>query len=285
MTGAKSELSALTRLLDDPSPTVHRALVSAFRNFGGDALIDLRRIAAHPGDPMAPHATAMLAELGDSDHAGAFRRFIHAGRHDLEAGCLLMEKVLHPNTDVSDYRGPLDALASRVREVMPEDASMRDACRVLNRVIFHEWGFRGDQSLFLSPEGSLISRVLGTHRGIPISLCLVYLLVARRLGLPLMPVGLPGRFMLGYRPGEAEGFFIDCFDGGVFRSRAEVKLILLQNGLPATDDYLAPVDVPETLCRCCRNLASQLDATGDVERAELFAEFVQAFENLPDDDL
>lgn len=284
MNGAKSELSALTRLLDDPSPTVHEALVAAFRAHGGDALTDLRRIAGSRLDPRAAYATAMLTELGDRDYVGAFRRFIEAGRHDLEAGCLLLEKILVPETVAADYAAPLDALASRVREVMPEDASLRDACRVLNRVIFHEWHFRGDQTLFLSVNGSLLGRVLASRRGIPISLCIVYLLVCKRLGLPLVPVGLPGRFMLGYHPGSPDGFFVDCFDGGVFRTRAEVKLILIQNGLPSTDDYLAPVNAAETLCRTCRNLASQLDASGDPDRAELFAEFVQAFENLPDDD-
>lgn len=284
MTGAKSEFATLTRLLDDPSPTVHRALLAAFRDQGGEAICGLREIAGHRGDPLAKHASAMLRELGDRDHIGEFRRFITSGHGELEEGCLLMERILNPEADDADYADPLDAMYARTREIMPENASMRDACRVLNRVIFHEWGFRGDQNLFLSVDGSLISRVLRSRRGIPISLCIVYLLVARRLGLPLVPVGLPGRFMLGYRIAESHGFFIDCFDGGVFRSRAEVKLILLQNGLPATDDYLAPVNVMETLCRCCRNLASQLDAGGDPERAELFAGFVQAMENLPDDD-
>ena len=284
MNGSRTELEALTKLLDDPSPSVHTALVSAFRAHGRPALEGLREIAGHRGDPRASHATAMLRELGDDDHVGAFCRFISAGHHDLETGCLLLERVLNPSADALDFSEPLDAMASRVRDIMPENASIRDACRVLNRVIFHEWGFRGDQNLFLSVDGSLVARVLESRRGIPISLCIVYLLVARRLNLPIVPVGLPGRFMLGYHTGDVDGFFVDCFDGGVFRSRTEVKLILLQNGLPATDDYLAPVDASETLCRCCRNLASQLDASGDADRAGLYAEFVLAFENQPDDD-
>lgn len=279
-----AEFNALTRLLDDPSPVVHAAVRDALKARGVPALETLREIAGHRGDPLATHATAMLRELGDADHVGAFRRFITAGRHDLETGCVLLEKILNPVADAADFAMPLDKMAARARELMPDGASVAEQCRVLNRVIFHEWGFRGDTTLFLSPAGSLLGRVLETRRGIPISLCIVYLLVAKRVGVPVVPIGLPGRFMLGYHTGDPAGFFIDCFDGGVFRSRTEVKLILVQNALPATDDYLAPTNASETLCRCCRNLASQLDATGAADLAGLYAEFVVAFENQPDDD-
>lgn len=284
MNGTRCELEALTRLLDDPSPSVHTALVSAFRSHGAPALEGLRRIAGRREDPRSAHAAAMLSELGDADHAGAFRRFILAGRHDLERGCLLMERVIRPAADPLDLSEPLDMMTSQVREIMPDKLTIRDVCRVINRVVFHEWGFRGDPALFLSPDGSLISRVLDARAGIPISLCIVYLLVARRLNLPIEAMALPGRFMLGYRPGDSEGFFVDCFDGGVFRTRTEVKLILLQNGLPATDDWIVPASVGETLCRCCRNLASQFSSVGDADRAGLFSGFVQDFESLPDDD-
>ena len=278
------DFEALKRLLDDPSPAVHEALLAEFRREGLPALRRLRALADEPHGRLAAPAAAMLRALGDPDHAGAFLRYIHGGVFDLEEGCLLFEKVMHPQVSANDFAEPLDAMAARAKELLNEDRSVRESCRVLNRVIFHEWGFRGDQGIFLNPAGSFIGRVLATRRGIPISLCIIYLLVARRCGVHIDAIGLPGRFMLGHHTGSRDGFFIDCYDGGVFRSRNEVKLILLQNGLPATDDFLAPVDTSEVLCRCCRNLASQLEAVEDLPNAGIFLGFVRELEKTAGDD-
>ncbi len=278
------DFETLKHLLDDPSPVVREALLAQFRRMGHAAIVLLRELADDTRGALAAPAAAMLRELGDSDHAGAFMRYIHAGAFDLEEGCLLLEKVLHPAVTPGDFSQPLEAMTARAKELLDTGASVREACRVLNRVIFHEWGFRGDQGIFLNPAGSLIGRVLATRRGIPISLCIIYLLVARRCGVRLDPIGLPGRFMLGHHTGARDGFFVDCFDGGVFRTRNEVKLILLQNGLPSTDDFLAPVDTCEVLCRCCRNLASQLEAVEDAANAGIFLGFVRELEKTAVDD-
>lgn len=272
-----ADFVTLARLLDDPSPVVRQALIGAFRDLGEPAVEKLRELAGGEGD-LAGAASEVLEALGDADHAGAFRRYLRSPDPGIEKGCLLFERILRPETAPEAIAGPLDAMAGRVRELLDGTMSVREACRIVNRVVFHEWGYRGDEKLFLQPDGSLLGRVLVTRRGIPISLCLVHLLVANRCGIPLKPVGLPGRFMLGHRCGEPDGFFVDCYDGGVFRSRTEVKMILLQNGLPATDDFLAPVEADEVLCRCCRNLASQLDAVGDCARAEIFLGFVREVE-------
>lgn len=279
----KPEFRALERLLDDPSPAVRAALAEEFRRRGEAALTRLRELADTPRNPLSAHAASMLRTLGDADHAAAFMRYIHAGTYDLEEGCLLFERVLNARVAPADFADPMDAMAARARELLAGVSGMRETCRVLNRVIFHEWGFRGDQNVFLSPDGSLLGRVLATRRGIPISLCIIYLLVARRCGVRLDAIGLPGRFMLGHRTDLREGFFIDCYDGGVFRTRGEVKMILLRNGLPATDDFLAPVDTDEILCRCCRNLASQLEASQG-SAAGIFLGFVRELEKTFADD-
>lgn len=280
----RPDFETLVRLLDDPSAPVHEALVGAFREQGAPAVIRLRELAGKPGDPLAAHAAAMLHALGDSDHVGAFLRYIHAGALELEEGCLLFERVVNPAVDAKDFIDPLDAMATRAKALLEPGMPVRDACKILNRVIFHEWGYRGDQGIFLHPDGSLVARVLESRRGIPISLCIIYLLVARRCGVTIDPIGLPGRFMLGHGTEGPDGWFIDCYDGGVFRTRAEVKLILLQNGLPATDDFLLPADTAETLCRCCRNLSSQLEAVGDAANAANFLGFVRELEKSGSND-
>ncbi len=280
----RPDFEILVRLLDDPSAPVHEALIGAFHEQGETALLRLRDLAGKSGDPLAAHAAKMLRALGDSDTVGAFLRYIRAGAMELEEGCLLFERVMNPTLNTKDFTDPLDAMATRAKALLEPGMPVRDSCKVLNRVIFHEWGYRGDQGIFLHPDGSLVARVLESRRGIPISLCIIYLLVARRCGVVIDPIGLPGRFMLGHGTEGPDGWFIDCYDSGVFRSSAEVKLILVQNGLPATDDLLLPADTAETLCRCCRNLSAQLEAVGDAANSAIFLGFVREFEKSASQD-
>jgi hypothetical protein len=159
---------------------------------------------------------------------------------------------------------------------MAEPISVREKCRILNRVLFHEHGFRGNVEHYTDPLNSFLPVVLERHKGIPISLCLVYLLVAQRLGLDLEPVGLPGHFLVGCYH-EDTPFFIDPFEQGAFRSTAHVlALIKIGSGVPKMTD-LSPTPVREVLCRTCRNLANHCRASGDEARSQLFAGFVAEF--------
>jgi hypothetical protein len=89
--------------------------------------------------------------------------------------------------------------------------------------LFHENGFRGNVEHYTDPLNSFLPLVLERHKGIPISLCLVYLLVAQRLGLDLEPVGIPGHFLVGCYHEDAP-LFIDPFEQGAFRTTCDVPM-------------------------------------------------------------
>jgi regulator of sirC expression with transglutaminase-like and TPR domain len=147
----------------------------------------------------------------------------------------------------------------------------------MNRVLFHEWGFRGDVEHYNDPRNSLIDQVLARRKGIPISLSIVYLLVADRLDLNLEPVGLPGHFLVACYS-EGAHFFIDPFDQGLFRTREEVHALLRSNQIVPQPADLARTPIREVLCRSCRNLVNHYGEAGDPVRARLFASFIEEFD-------
>jgi regulator of sirC expression with transglutaminase-like and TPR domain len=275
MTSA-AKLAALERLLDDPSPVVRQAVVAEVKAAGTAGIVWLERVAAK--GELAAHALSLLADLRTVEAAAqAFSAYLREEELDLEEACLLLERVSLPSLPPRAYAAELDRLAARTGELIAEPLDLRAKCRLLCRVIFGEEGYRGAQESFSAPASSLLSKVMSTRRGIPISLCLVFLLVGRRLGLPLQPVGLPGRFMVGVFRGR-EPLYIDCYEGGAFRTRADVQLMLLDNHLPADEAFLGPVSVEQTLARCCRNLVSQCEAQGDDRSSRLYLGFVRALE-------
>jgi regulator of sirC expression with transglutaminase-like and TPR domain len=268
---------AFLALLDDDSPAVRTALAAALARRGPPAVEFLRTVVGGSDPWLARHATWFLHELQWDDPVAEFTAYIRALDYELETGALLLSRTASPGLDAAACRARLDELARRCRELIVEPAGARDQCRVLSRVLFHEHGFRGNIESYTDPRNSLLDQVLARRQGLPLTLGLVYLLVARRIGLALEPVGLPGHFVVGCFL-EDPPFFVDAFARGVFRTPAELKQLLRQHQIAPKADDLAPTPVREVLCRCCRNLSSHYAAGGDPGRARLFAGFVGEFE-------
>ena len=273
-----AQRQALQELLDDSSPTVRAALLAEFVRHGRESVDLLRTITHQPNRMLALHAAWFLHELNFSDPVGEFREFIRSLSYELESGALLLSRTVNPDIDVGACCTQLDSLAARCRELIAEPMTAREKCRVLNRVLFHEFGLHGNADNYTDPRNSYLDQVLARRKGIPISLSIVYLLVAERVGLQLEAVALPGHFMVGCYE-ENVPFFVDPFNAGVFLSAGEVFMFLRQHSNHPSVSDLAPTPVREVLCRCCRNLAHHYRVTHDAEHARLFAGFVAEFES------
>ena len=268
---------ALLSLLDDTSAPVRRALLTHFLQLGPVAAPFLQEVARGPHRLLARHAAWFLEELKFADPIAEFRGFIRSLNYELETGALLLARTVTPLLDAGACCTTLDTMAARCRELIVEPASTREKCRVLNRVLFHEWGFHGNVENYHDPRNSFLDQVLERQTGIPLSLSIVYLLVAERLGLELEPVGIPGYFVVGCYS-DALPFFIDPFERGVFRNAEEMFAQLRSNHIVPKVTDLAPTTVREVLCRSCRNLVHHYNADGDPEHSLLFAGFVEEFE-------
>lgn len=270
-------LQALSALIDDTSPVVRRSLLTHFEQLGEPARALLRDVARGPNRVAATHAQWFLGELRWSDPSSEFVHFIRSLNYELESGAILIARVADPKTDPTSVCAMLDAIASRCRELMVEPLSPWQKCTVINRVLFHELGFRGNTGHYNDPLNSLIHRVLDRRTGLPLTLSVVYLLVADRCGLTLEPVALPGHFVVGCFH-EDEPVYIDPFRGGAVSSREDLMAWLAGNDLPRDDASLAPTTIRETLARCCRNLAVHYMSAGDEDLARQFARFDAEFE-------
>jgi len=271
------ESAALVSLLDDPSPAVRRALLARFTQLGLAAAPLLQATARGPNRVLAGHAAWFLAELKFFDPVAEFRDFIRSLNYELETGALLLARTVTPGLDAGACLAQLDQIAARCGELIVEPSSAREKCRVVNRVLFHEWGFRGNVEHYADPRNSFLDQVLARRTGIPLSLSIVYLLVAGRLGLELAPVGLPGHFIVGCFTDDLP-FFIDPFDHGLFRDPDEIFDLLRARRIKPKLSDLAPTPVREVLCRSCRNLVNHYTAAGEPRQARLFAQFVEEFD-------
>lgn len=269
--------TAFLSLLDDTSPAVRKALLDYFAANANAIVPFLKDAAAGKNRSVAWHARWFLEELKFSDPVAEFKGFIRSLNYELETGALLLSRTVSPGIDIGACCSLLDEISARCRELIAEPMTAREKCRIINRVLFHEFGFHGNVDHYTDPLNSFIDQVLERRKGIPISLSIVYLLVANRVGVDLEPVGLPGHFVIGCFTEDAP-FFVDAFEQGVFRTTEDLFTLLRLQQIEPKETDLAPTPVREVLCRCCRNLVNHYRAAGDPDRAQLFSDFVDEFE-------
>jgi regulator of sirC expression with transglutaminase-like and TPR domain len=95
--------------------------------------------------------------------------------------------------------------------------------------------------------------VIDTRTGNPISLSLVYLLIARRLRLPVVGIGMPGHFLCRFQSATKE-IYINAFNRGKLLTKADCIKFLHKNGYGFQDDFLGPVSARRIFLRICTNL-------------------------------
>jgi regulator of sirC expression with transglutaminase-like and TPR domain len=133
---------------------------------------------------------------------------------DLAAGALSIARTEYPLLDAAYYLACLEDLASRVRSRMRMSPTARETIALLNRVLFDEEGLRGNRDNYYDPRNSFLNDVLDRKLGIPITLSLIYMEVARRVGFPIAGTGMPGHFLLKHYDAMSGEILIDPFNRG-----------------------------------------------------------------------
>lgn len=269
--------TALIQLLEDGSPIVQSELKKEFKRLGKDGITVLQKVVREGEGDAKGHATDILATLVGPDPSRMLIDFIRGMQYELETGLLLINRVIYPDLNIQPMRETLDTLADRCREIGVSPMNPRDQCRLINRVLFHESGFRGNIEDYDDPLNSCIDAVVRRRKGLPVLLSAIYILIGDRLGLDLEPIGLPGHFVVGCFQGM-EPFYIDPFERGRFRTVDELRETLTRHHISPEFHHLVPVPVGEVLCRVCRNLVRHFESKKQPRWANRFRLFVREFE-------
>lgn len=186
---------------------------------------------------------------------------------DLAELALSLARDEYPALDVEAYLGELAGMAREARSYLrgSPEARVEGLCRYL----FHEMGFRGNAKDYYNPRNSYLNDVLDRRTGIPISLSIVAMAVAKRAGLTVHGVGLPGHFVARAEVGGRCVLF-DPFHGGRRLQPGDCEIVVRQvTGMTfqATPETLRPVPVGCVLQRMLMNLKGIYLRTGDYDRA------------------
>jgi regulator of sirC expression with transglutaminase-like and TPR domain len=215
------------------------------------------------------------AELVEA-FAGFVRPGIEDEKLDLVRASLMIARTEYPNLDIESYVSELDRLAGRVaRSDFHRDK--QPALQTLNYVLFEEIGLRGNRDDYYDPRNSFLNDVLERGLGIPITLSVVYMEVARRIGIPLSGVGMPGHFLLKHYDIAGEETLIDCFNRGEVLSRHDCQTRLdeiYSGGMTLVPEFLHPIGRRQILIRMLNNLKTVYFASRNFRKALLIADLL-----------
>ena len=174
----------------------------------------------------------------------------------LDEAALAIAEEEYPRLDVEEYLVRLDRLGERVRRQAPEPVRAASTLNALRRVLHEEEGLRGNELEYYDPRNSFLNEVLDRKLGIPISLAVVWIEVARRAGLELQGVGFPGHFLAKYASPAGPEVFVDAFNGGEMLSAEEcvARYRARSGGRDLDRRYLAAVTPRQILARMLQNL-------------------------------
>jgi regulator of sirC expression with transglutaminase-like and TPR domain len=252
---SQGQRAALINLLTDEDPaiyhTVRREILSC-----GDSADEWVRPHMLSGNPvLRRRAQEIVRNLERQRADNRFLAFClkHGQEFDLEHGAWLLAQSEFPEINVEAYQALLDSYAAEMYERIGSGGPAKQILGAMNEYLFGKLGFRGNEQNYYDPENSYLNRVIDRRSGNPINLCLVYILLGRRLRLPLTGIGLPGHFICRYQSSSDE-LYIDVFNRGRFLTKADCIQYLLQGNYSLRDDYLAPISARRLLLRVCGNL-------------------------------
>lgn len=193
----------------------------------------------------------------------------------LEGGAFLLERIIDSRCQAGQRKAldELEEIASRAREALPSVDNIESRVAALSTFLSRGCSFQGNVEDYYDPANSFLSRVILRRTGIPISLALIYLAIARRIGIPLVGVGMPMHFLVGFRAGSTFRY-LDPFYGGRSVSRNDCLALLERAGFEPADDYLQPAPVVSILERMARNLISIYEDGGRERELRLSRRFV-----------
>jgi regulator of sirC expression with transglutaminase-like and TPR domain len=197
---------------------------------------------------------------------------------ELAKAALHIAQIEYPNLDIDKYLQTLDTMAAEISARLPETKYPLKVIQTINKYLYEDLNFCGNESDYYNPRNSFLNDVIDRRTGIPITLALVYLEVAKRINFPMVGIGMPGHFII--RPNfEGAEMFVDTFDRGeiLFVEDCRQKLMdLYQQDIPALPpEMLQPVTNRQFLFRMLNNLQAIYLNQPNFERALVIKDWIE----------
>lgn len=242
---------AIVRLLQDNDPETVRLVKEQLAAASEETLEELATLAEAEDVAVSRHVREVLEQIADREAEDEFTLLCHlfGDHHDLERANWMLARALMPGVDFTPLETKVNAWGRQFLLKGSGAISSRERVMLLANFMADELGFRGNTEDYYNERNCLLPCVIETRMGIPITLTLLYMMVAARAGMCVEGVNLPGHFIA--RHGD---IFFDPFHRGRILTKADCVTILAKQNLSLQKTHLADATARQILVRVLANL-------------------------------
>lgn len=289
----KDQLSALISLIDDPDEQIYNQIRQKIISLGESVIPQLESYweTENFGDLFQLRIEDIIHEIQFSSVQLALKKWISEGGEDLLEGMIILNRYQYPDLDELELRDEISKIRQDIWLELNDHLTAFEQIKVINHILFEVHGFRGNKKNYHSPQNSFLNQVLHLKKGNPLSLSILYLILAERLDIPMHGVNLPHHFILAYEDrfdifretdtANAEKqilFYLDPFSKGTILSKAEIIRFLKRQKLEPEEHYFAPCDNRVMILRSIHNLIFAYQHAGDESKVEEMKVLLRIFE-------
>lgn len=263
-----AQIKALVSLLDDTDTEIFNHVSEQLLNLGDDAVEILEREWESNLNPLVQtRIEDLISQLQEEQRAARFMEWRNTEEQDLIYGLWLVSTIQYPEYEYDELKRDIEKLFLDVWQKYDISSQGRDSVAELNYVLFSQLKFGANTKNFHSPENSMIKSVLQTKKGNPISLAMIYLILGRKLKIPLSGVNLPNLFVLTYID-DLDQFYINVFNKGLIFNKKDIESYVDQLNLERKETFFSPCSNLDIIKRFLRNLIVAYDKNGQQDKKE-----------------
>ena len=291
----EKEFQSMLYLLDDSDERVVEHVENQITLMGMDALSLLEKYwSDEPNVIVQERMVLLIKKINQQSLLQSLRIWEATETQDLLEGVLIIDQIANPNLDRQLIENQIDKIKLDAWLELNYDLTSFEKVKILNQILFDAHGFCGDTESYHSSKNSFISSVLERKKGNPISLSVLYIIIAQRLNIPIFGVNLPQHFILGYvnefdwmpllqfndasslldGSGSEIMFYINPFNKGLIFNRDNIIKFLQQLKIEPSDDYFKACSNKDILVRILRNLETSYATENNTSKLELVSQLV-----------
>lgn len=248
------EILALISLLEDDDRDIRQHVEGKILSLGADTMPLLEKAwLGLQNESVQSTLSLLMHQIRFEELKKQFVEWKEYKQDNLLWGLWLVSTFVYPSLSYNSLVADLEQLYYDVWIDFRKDQSYFEQIKILNSALFDKAGFRPNVTNFQDVSNSIISDVLKTRKGNPISLCCVYLLIAQKLELPVFGVNLPQLFILTFK-NENLHFYINAFNRGITFTKQDVVNFIREIKLPLQPSFFEPCSHLDIVCRFLRNM-------------------------------
>jgi regulator of sirC expression with transglutaminase-like and TPR domain len=263
-----NEIKALIYLLDDEDKQISSHVEEKILSLGSEAIPHLEFEWENNLNPTVQNRIEdIIHKLQYELIKGRLLDWYKGTDHDLLTGMWIIATYQYPDLEITKLKQELEQIYYETWLDFRNDLVPLDRIKIINNVLFNKIKFGANTKNFHSPGNSMINVVLETRRGNPITLSIIYMLVAQKLKMPIQGVNLPNLFVLTYKD-EAQQLYINPFNKGLIFSKQDIENYIKELHLAPQPSFFEPCSNVDIIRRSLRNLVMSFEKIGEHAKAE-----------------